>query len=278
MISRCAIPPQRGPKSGTRHRRAEPPRLAALQIDSPTLICYLTKKLLMISYPSQWPDFRFASDRSFLVTLGNEISESCHREVLRLSRLLLDHPHKGILNIHPAYASVLVTFDPMVVSPTDLEGYIRPLMENAGSLVLPEPRTVEIPVCYGGEFGPDLEDVASHNKLSADDVVRLHSSVSYQVYFLGFAPGFPYLGGMLKQIAMPRLATPRTKVPAGSVAIGGDQTGIYPLSTPGGWRIIGRSPLKLFSRDRIRPTLLEMGDHVKFVPITRDMFAQQNVG
>lgn len=227
-----------------------------------------------MSYPSQWPEFRFASDRSFLVTVGNEISESCHRDVLRLSRLLLDHPHKGILNIHPAYASVLVTFDPMMVSPTDLERYIRLLMDNIGGLVLPEPRTLEIPVCYGGEFGPDLEDVAAHNKLSTEDVVKLHSSVSYLVYFLGFSPGFPYLGGMPKQISMPRLATPRTEVPAGSVAIGGAQTGIYPVSTPGGWRIIGRTPLKLFSRDRIRPTLLEMADLVKFVPISQGRFAE----
>ena len=230
----------------------------------------------MLSYPSQSPAFRFASDRSFLVTLGNEISERCHHDVLRLSRLLLDHPHKGILNIHPAYASILVTFDPMIVSPTDLERYIRPFMENVSSQVLPAPRTVEIPVCYGGEFGPDLEDVASHNKLSADDVVRLHSSADYLVYFLGFAPGFPYLGGMPNEIAMPRLATPRTKVPAGSVAIGGEQTGVYPVSTPGGWRIIGRTPLKLFSLDRVPSTLLEMGDRVKFVPITQDMFAEQH--
>jgi len=223
---------------------------------------------------SRSPRFQFSSDRSFLVTLGNEISERCHQDVLRLSRLSLDHPHRGILNIHPAYASVLVTFDPMIVSPTDLERYIRPLMENAGAVALPEPRTVEIPVCYGGEFGLDLEDVASHNKLSAEDVVDLHSSASYPVYFLGFSPGFPYLGGMPKQISMPRLTTPRTKVPAGSVAIGGEQTGIYPVSTPGGWRVIGRTPLNLFDRDRVPPTLLEMGDRVKFVPITQSMFAE----
>ncbi len=179
----------------------------------------------MKSYPSQWPEFRFAGDRSFLITLGDEISESCHCDVLRLSRLLLDHPHKGILNIHPSYASVLVTFEPMIVSPIDLEQYIRGLMENVDALALPEPRTVEIPVCYGGEFGPDLKDIASHNKLSAEDVVNLHSSASYLVYFLGFSPGFPYLGGMPKRISIPRLATPRTKIRAGSVAIGGSKRG-----------------------------------------------------
>ena len=135
---------------------------------------------------------------------------------------------------------------------------------------------IEIPVCYGGEFGPDLHDVAAHNHLKNEEVIELHSSANYLVYFLGFAPGFPYLGGMPREIAAPRLSTPRTQVLAGSVAIGGHQTGVYPVSSPGGWRIIGRTYLQLFVTARNPPTLLQMGDHVRFVPISRREFERLN--
>ncbi len=226
------------------------------------------------------PRYQFASDHTLLVTFGDELSDRTHQDVVRITRLLLDQPRGGILNIHPAYTSVLITFNPMKVAPTEVEQYLHNLVTKINAVVLPEPRTIEIPVCYGGKFGPDLVDVAKHNNLTPDEVIRLHTSVNYTVYFLGFTPGFPYLGGMPKQIATPRLVNPRTNVPAGSVAIGGSQTGIYPISSPGGWRIIGRTSLQLFRADRNPPTLLQMGDGVKFVFITQDEFKRlaQSVG
>jgi inhibitor of KinA len=215
-----------------------------------------------------------ASDHSLLVSFGDEISLAHHQSVVRLTALLVANRRAFIRNIHPAYCSVLVSFDPRQSSLRTVEEYIVSLLQSIESAPLPPPRHVEIPVCYGGEFGPDLADVAAYNNCSPDDVVRIHSSGEYLVYFLGFSPGFPYMGGLSPQIATPRLATPRTRVPAGSVAIGGAQTGIYPVSSPGGWRIIGRTPLKLFRPNEEPPVFLHMGDIVHFLPITHEAFAR----
>lgn len=209
-------------------------------------------------------DIRPASDHSLLVSFGNAISPEIHREVLRLTRRLAGAP--GVRNLHPGYASVLVSFDPMAVPAAALEGQIREMARAAEGEPLPEPRLIEIPVRYGGADGPDLEDVARLHGITTAEVVAIHSAAGYLVYFLGFSPGFPYLGGMPEAIATPRLERPRRLVPAGSVAIGGSQTGVYPVASPGGWRIIGRTPLELFRADRNPPTLLDMGDRVRFVP------------
>jgi inhibitor of KinA len=209
--------------------------------------------------------FVTASDRSLLVVFGEEISLEAHRAVLRLTGLLRDVP--GVVNLHPAYASVLIDFDPRAVGHREIERAAAEAYARAAALPLPEPRTVEIPVSYGGEDGPDLEDVAALNHRSAEEVIAIHSGAEYLVHFLGFSPGFPYLGGMPESIAAPRLETPRRTVPAGSVAIGGRQTGIYPTASPGGWRIIGRTPLRLFQPEADPPVLLQMGDLVKFVPV-----------
>ncbi len=217
------------------------------------------------------PSYKISSDHSLLVKFGDEISLEMHQHVLRLSYLLSDRK-EFILNIHPAYSSVLITFDPIMVSHFEVEKFVRTLVSRLDSVSLPEARSMEIPVCYGSEFGPDLADVGAHNQLTPDEVVQLHSSGRYLVYFLGFAPGFPYMGGMDNRIATPRLPTPRTSVPAGSVAIGGSQTGIYPLKSPGGWRIIGRTPLSLFDPLKNPLTLFQMGDVVQFRPIQRDEF------
>src|SRR5579871_6722027 len=206
-----------------------------------------------------------ASDRSVLVVFGEEISRAAHRDVLRLTPRLAAAP--GVLNVHPAYASILVEFDPLHVTHSAMERAVAEMYEQCASEPLPVPRLVEISVCYGGEYGPDLQDVASVNSLTVDQVIATHSGGDYLVYFLGFSPGFPYLGGMPESIATPRLAVPRRSVPAGSVAIGGRQTGVYPLASPGGWRIIGRTPLRLFQPEADPPALLRMGDHVRFVPI-----------
>lgn len=210
-----------------------------------------------------------SSDRSLLVVFGEEITLAAHHDVLRLTPLLQAAP--GVVNVHPAYASILIDFDPLVTGHGELERAAAELYASPAA-ALPEPRTIEIPVHYGGEWGPDLEAVAALNGLSPEQVVALHAGADYLVYFLGFSPGFPYLGGMPESIAAPRLATPRKRVPAGSVAIGGRQTGVYPVASPGGWRIIGRTPLPLFQPEADPPVLLRMGDHVKFIAVSKGGF------
>ena len=215
---------------------------------------------------------RSASDHSLLIVLGREISRELQRRVAQLC-LLIDSERPGaVRNLHPAYGSVLVTFDPRKASTGRMEEAAGEWLRRLKSAELPPARQVEIPVCYGSSFGPDLGDVAAFAGLSCDDVIRIHSAAEYFVYFLGFSPGFPYLGELPPELAMPRLSTPRTQVPAGSVAIGGTQTGIYPLGSPGGWRIIGRTPLKLFRPLAAPPTLLCMGDLVRFQPIPENEF------
>jgi len=204
-----------------------------------------------------------ASDRSLLVVFDDRITLAAHRDVLRLTPLLRRVP--GVTNVHPAYASILIDFDPLAIRHSGVERAAAELFAEAAAAPVPEPRLVEIPVVYGGEYGPDLEGVAALTGLTPDEVVAIHSGAEYLVYFLGFSPGFPYLGGMPESIAAPRLETPRRRVPAGSVAIGGRQTGVYPMASPGGWRIIGRTPLRLFDPAADPPTLLQMGDRVRFV-------------
>ncbi|HTT62545.1 MAG TPA: 5-oxoprolinase subunit PxpB [Bryobacteraceae bacterium] len=211
-----------------------------------------------------------ASDRALLLVFDDRISLAAHRDVLRLTPLL--RTVRGVTNVHPAYASILVDFDPRVIRHAGVEQAATEIFAQAAGAAFPEPRTVEVPVLYGGENGPDLESVAALTGHTPDEVVAIHSGAGYLVYFLGFSPGFPYLGGLPESIAAPRLETPRKRVPAGSVAIGGRQTGVYPLASPGGWRIIGRTPLHLFDAAADPPALLQMGDHVRFVPLAKGVF------
>lgn len=206
-----------------------------------------------------------ASDRSLFISFGEEFSLEAHRSVLRLTRSL--EGARGILNLHPAYISVLVDFDPRLRGYAQIEALVRERMESARDEASEPPRLVEVPVRYGGEFGPDLADVARHTGLSPERVVELHAGADYLVYFLGFATSFPYLGGLPPELATPRLSAPRKHVPTGSVAIGGNQAGIYPVASPGGWRLIGRTPLRLFDPEASPPPLLRMGNRVRFIPI-----------
>ncbi len=224
-----------------------------------------SRKSSKLGRVSQSPGMRVvdASDRSLLLVFDDRISPAAHLDVLRLTPLLRKLP--GVVNVHPAYASILVDFDPRLMRHRDIETAARELFGQAIAAPVPPPRTVEIPVMYGGEYGPDLAGLASLTGHTPDQVVDIHSSAEYLVYFLGFSPGFPYLGGLPEAIHAPRLATPRRRVPAGSVAIGGQQTGVYPMASPGGWRIIGRTPLRLFDPAADPPTLLQIGDHVRFV-------------
>ena len=217
--------------------------------------------------------FQRASDQSLLLYFDQRISLDAHQRIRKFLRLLQEKPVAGIRNLHPAYCSVLVQFDVLQCRHEQLEEILRDYLTRLEQVTLPEPRLVEIPVCYGGERGPDLLEVSALHGLTPEQVIALHSSATYVVYFLGFVPGFAYLGGLPEALATPRLPTPRLKVPAGSVGIAGNQAGVYPFATPGGWRLLGRTPLSLFRPDREELSLLSIGDHVRFAPITPEQFA-----
>jgi inhibitor of KinA len=216
--------------------------------------------------------FCAASDQAMLVYLGEEIGLPAHERVLRLLRLLQKEPPHWLRNLQPAYTSLMVTFDPCRVDHSEVEAALRRYEERAKAGRRPKARTVEIPVCYGAEFGPDLDEVAKFHGLKPPEVITLHSSRSYHACFLGFAPGFAYLGDIAAEIATPRLETPRKKVPAGSVGIAGRQTAVYPFATPGGWRLIGRTPIAMFRSDRKPMAVISIGDQVKFRAISREEF------
>jgi KipI family sensor histidine kinase inhibitor len=217
--------------------------------------------------------FQFASDQSLLVYFGQEITLDAHQQVMKLLRLLQLEPLAGIRNLHPAYCSLLIKFDALRLRHDELEAILRQYLDRLEEVSLPEPRQVEIPVCYGGEFGPDLADVCAIHGMTPAQAIELHASAEYLVYFLGFVPGFAYLGGLPEALVTPRLATPRRRVPRGSVGIAGNQTGVYPFATPGGWRLLGRTPIAMFRSDREGLSLLSIGDRVRFTPITAERFA-----
>jgi KipI family sensor histidine kinase inhibitor len=218
--------------------------------------------------------FERSSDQSLLIYFGNAITLGAHLKIRKLLRLLELEPVAGVRNLHPAYCSVLVKFDALKMGHEQLKKKLEKYLERLEEVELPAPREVEVPVCYGGEFGPDLDEVASLKSLTPGQVIELHASTSYLVYFLGFVPGFAYLGELPEALVTPRLATPRKKVPAGSVGIAGNQTGVYPFETPGGWRLLGRTPVAMFRTDRDGLSLLSIGDRVRFVPIARERFAE----
>jgi inhibitor of KinA len=232
--------------------------------------------------------FRAASDQSLLVYfetsagkggaqaqhLRNQISTDSHEQVRKLLRLLESEPIAGVRNLHPAYCSLLIKFDSLKLRHPELEEMLRGYIMRIEKVELPEPRLVEIPMCYGGEFGPDLKDVAELHGMTPESVIESHATATYRVYFLGFAPGFAYLGQLPDALVTPRLATPRRSVPAGSLGIAGNQTGVYPIATPGGWRLLGRTPAAMFRPDRAEMSLLALGDLVRFVPISREQFAK----
>jgi len=213
-------------------------------------------------------------DHAVTITVGDSIDEATHRRVRAISAALDSHEIVGVVDQVPGFASLVVHYDPeRVTGDEDEPPYERlvrsltDLLAHVGDETLPPPRTKEIPVCYGGEFGPDLGDVARHTGFTEARVVELHAAAEYLVYFVGFSTCLPYLGGLPPELATPRLAAPRQHVPVGSVAIGGAQAGIYPLASPGGWRLIGRTHVRLFDPSASPPPLLRMGDRVRFIPV-----------
>ena len=222
-------------------------------------------------------------DSALVIQVGEGINEETQKKVHNILNLLDGHPFQGLIEVVPAYNSVTVYYNPIDVYCSKLEKggglpyehvktMILSLMDQSHIIEIPKERVVKIPVVYGGEMGPDLEYVASYHGLTPSEVIKIHSSTEYLVYMLGFAPGFPFLGGMDKKIATPRKKTPRLAIAPGSVGIAGNQTGIYPLETPGGWQIIGRTPFDLFLPEQSPPTLLLPGDRIQFVPISLEKY------
>jgi inhibitor of KinA len=213
-------------------------------------------------------------DRSVLVELGDEMSPQVNKKVRETYLLLKKNPLEGILDIVPAYRSFLVIYDPLKLDLAVIKSRVEDIQEKRGGIEIPKPKTMEIPVVYGGEYGPDLAWVAHYHDRSIEEVIALHTRTVYQVYMIGFMPGFPYMGELSEDLATPRRETPRTIIPQGSVAIAQRQTGIYPVESPGGWQILGRTPLKLFNPHHAPPSLLAMGDLVRFFPIEEEEFKQ----
>jgi KipI family sensor histidine kinase inhibitor len=205
--------------------------------------------------------------------LQSEITREANEKIRKLLRVLELEPVAGVCNLHPAYCSLLVKFDALKLRHEELEAVLRRYLQRLEEVKLPEPRHVEIPVCYGGEFGPDLPEVCALRGMTAAQAIELHASVEYLVYFLGFVPGFAYLGELPNELVTPRLAAPRRRVAPGSVGIAGNQTGVYPFATPGGWRLLGRTPLAMFQADREGLSLLSIGDRVRFTPIDAERLA-----
>lgn len=212
-------------------------------------------------------------DSAVLIRVGDSIDEATHARVRAVCAALERTPVRGVVELVPSYAAVAVYYDPAALGDDgegpfeQITGVLSERLRQLQVTARPPGRLVDVPVRYGGVYGPDLEDVARHARMTPDEVVRAHTSAEYAVYMIGFAPGFPFLVGLPERLAMRRRDTPRLAVPAGSVAIGGGQTGIYPLETPGGWNIIGRTSLRLFRPDADPPTLLQLGDRVRFAAV-----------
>ena len=221
-------------------------------------------------YPE--PRILLCGDTGISVEFGNEIDLAINRKVLHLYRAFKASPHSGILDVIPTYRSLFIQYDPSICSLERLLIAIEEELNSAGTENLDSTLITEIPVCYEYDFGLDIQEVAGFHGIDTDSVIRLHTAPVYYVYMIGFVLGFPYLGGLDERLHTPRKKAPRKIVPAGSVGIADRQTGIYPLQSPGGWQILGRTPVKLFDLERTNPFFLEMGDKVRFTAITRAEF------
>lgn len=216
--------------------------------------------------------FLFCGETALKIEVGDEISKEINFKVIALSDFIKSKSIRGIVEIVTTYTAVTVFFEPLVF---EIDNFINLLESSLDNINYKKDLTkdaIEIPVIYGGKYGPDLERVAKYNNISEDEVIKIHSKTEYLVYMIGFTPAFPYLGGMNKSISTPRLEVPRKKIWKGSVGIAGEQTGIYPLESPGGWNIIGRTPIELFKVNSYNPTLIKPGDSVKFIPISEKYY------
>lgn len=210
-----------------------------------------------------------AGDRGLIIEFGDRIEEEANIKIRSMILALEAYAIPGIIEMVPAYRSIMIIYDPMAADFEGLVEKIKSLEAGLDKMDLPGEKIIEIPTIYGDMFGPDIEFVAEYNKIPVEEVIRLHTLRDYLIYMMGFTPGFPYLGGMSEKIAAPRLDIPRTRIPAGSVGIAGSQTGIYPIESPGGWRLIGCTPVKLYDPYRPEPFLLKAGNYIRFRPIDK---------
>jgi len=216
--------------------------------------------------------FLLAGDAAVSVEFGNEISTEINTRIRAFNIALEQSRIPGIVETLPTYRALMVHYDPERILYGPLIGQLSALIGDLDQITIPPSDVLEIPVLYGGAGGPDLGFVAQHNGKTPEEVVRIHTSTEYLIYMLGFTPGFTYLGGMSDEIATPRLQTPRVKIPAGSVGIAGSQTGIYPIDSPGGWQLIGLTPVRMYDPDREEPILPKAGQFIKFYSITQQEF------
>lgn len=215
-----------------------------------------------------------AGDRSLVMEFGNSISPEINSKIRNMVNAINKANIEYITEIIPTYRSILIIYDPLQISYIELIDSLKEMESTMGEGTVSSIRIVEIPTVYGGEYGPDIEFVAKHNNLTVDEVIDIHTSRDYLLYMLGFTPGFGYLGGMDERIATPRLQVPRTKIPGGSTGVAGSQTGIYPIDSPGGWQLLGRTPIKLYDPLSDPPVLLKAGDYIRFVSITEEGYKE----
>lgn len=213
-----------------------------------------------------------AGDSALLIEFEQKIAPETNAQITAFVHLLKEQHIEGVTDLIPAFASLLINYDPRVIGYKDLKARIEELLKIEVSEEASEARVFEIPVCYGGEYGPDIANIAENAGLSEQEVIDIHCSKDYLIYMLGFLPGFVYLGGLDERIHTPRLANPRISIPAGSVGIAASQTGIYPLNSPGGWQLLGMTPVKTYDPERETPILVEAGDYIRFVPVTEEEF------
>ena len=219
------------------------------------------------------PTISPVGDRAISIDFGQVIDPQINRYIRQTIERIKELQLEGIIELVPTYCALLVEYDAMLYSYSDICKSMKSILAEGMTDTTNELVTVvEVPTVYGGEFGPDLSFVADHNHLSEDEVISIHSGTDYLVYMLGFIPGFTYLGGMDPRIATPRLSSPRTLIPAGSVGIAGEQTGTYPSDSPGGWQIIGRTPVTMYDMSKAQAALLNAGDYVRYVPIDEREF------
>ena len=213
-----------------------------------------------------------AGDSSILIQFEKKIAPEINRQISALVQLMKEQHIEGVTDTIPAFCSLLINYDPRVISYEEIKTRMEALLKIEIKAGEEKKRIFEIPVCYGGEFGPDIENIAKHAGLTQEEVIKIHTSRDYLIYMLGFLPGFTYLGGLDERIHTPRLANPRIKIAAGSVGIGGSQTGIYPMDSPGGWQLMGMTPVKTYDPEREIPILVEAGDYIRFVPISEERY------